>query len=143
PQGLCGDAYRRARAQAAWALQAFSQLLPARALPLYPWREIAAMVAQSPKNFLAGVSTLRIELGQSENCQDFLEKFSSLDSFTKILQEQRFPQVVQWSLLDQTQIPPIPPNHWLLIEDTVPFRAILTSKAGKPVQQVESIPANA
>jgi len=42
PQGLAGDAYRRAHAQAAWALQALAQLLPARALPLYPWRQPAA-----------------------------------------------------------------------------------------------------
>lgn len=140
PQGLCGDAYRRARAQAAWALQALSRSLPARALPIYPWRDLAALVDQNPKNFLAGVSVLSSEFAQSDNYQTFLAKSSSFDSFFKILGEQRFPQVVSWNLLDRNRVTPIPPSHWLLIEDSVPFRVTLTCEREKPACHFESVP---
>lgn len=140
PEGLAGDAYRRARAQSAWALKALAQLLPARALPIYPWRELAALVEESPKNFLAAVSVLAIELAQEENSQSFLSKYSSLDSFVEFLKTQRFPQVVMWSLLDRNRITAVPPCHWLLIEDTVPFRAALKCEADAPASHVESIP---
>lgn len=142
PQGLAGDAYRRAHAQAAWALQALAQLLPARALPLYPWRQLAARVDKSPKDFLAAVSVLSTELGRSENYQRFLARFSSLDTFAEILKEQKFPQVISWNLLDRNRITPVPPCHWLLIEDTVPFRATLKCEQAKPARHVESIPVS-
>jgi predicted glycogen debranching enzyme len=140
PQGLAGDAYRRARAQAGWALQALAQVLPARALPVYPWRQLAALVEESPKRFLAGVSALAGEFARAEHHQTFLSQFSSLDSFAEILKAQKFPRVVMWSLLDRNRITPVPPDHWLLIEDTTPFRATLKSDEGKPARHVESIP---
>ncbi len=140
PLGLAGDAYRRARAQAAWALQALAQLLPARALPLYPWHELAALVEESPKNFLAGVSILATELAQAENHQSFLAQFSSPDSFAHNLKEQKFPQVVIWTLFDRNRITPVPHCHWLLIEDSAPFRATLKCEDGKPARHAESIP---
>jgi starch synthase (maltosyl-transferring) len=140
PQGLAGDAYRRARSQAAWALQALAQVLPARALPLYPWRELAALVEESPKNFLAGVSLLATELAQAENHQSFLAQFSSLDSFAALLKGHKFPQVVKWNLLDRNRITPVPHCHWLLIEDPAPFRATLKCEDEKPARHIESIP---
>jgi len=140
PQGLSGDNYRRVRAQAAWALQALARLLPARALPLYPWRDLAVLVEQNPKNFLAGVSVLSAELARCENHQTFHTKFSSLDSFTETLRANKFPQVISWSLLDRNRIVPVPPCHWLLIEDTAPFRATLKFEGERSVQHVESIP---
>jgi starch synthase (maltosyl-transferring) len=140
PLGLAGDAYRRARAQAAWALQALAQLLPARALPLYPWHELAALVEESPKNFLAGVSILANELAQAENHQSFLAQFSSPDSFAHNLKEQKFPQVIIWTLFDRNRITPVPHCHWLLIEDSAPFRATLKCEDGKPARHAESIP---
>jgi hypothetical protein len=48
--------------------------------------------------------------------------------------------VVTWSLLDRNRTTPIPPGHWLLLEDTAPFRASLNCKDGKPARRVESIP---
>src|SRR5882724_622811 len=38
-QGLAGEEYRRARAQAAWALTALGQLLPIEQIPAFDWRE--------------------------------------------------------------------------------------------------------
>jgi predicted glycogen debranching enzyme len=140
PQGLAGDAYRRARAQAAWALQALAQLLPARALPLYLWRELAALVDQSPKNFLAAASVLALEFARTENHQEFLAQFCSLDSFDQILKAQKLPQVITWSLPDRNRITPVPPEHWLLLQDTAPFRASLNCEDAKPALHVESIP---
>lgn len=138
PQGLAGDAYRHARAQSAWGLKALAQLLPARALPVYPWRKLAALVEESPKKFLAAVSILAAELAGAENYQDFLGKYSLLDSFVEIFKSQNFPQVVTWTLLDRNRIAPVPPSHWLLIEDTVSFRATLRCAADTAANQVES-----
>lgn len=50
--------------------------------------------------------------------------------------------VVVWSLSDCGRITPVPPGHWLLVRDRVPFRACLTVGDGSLPQNVESIPAN-
>src|SRR6185503_20989120 len=42
-----------------------------------------------------------------------------------------FPQVVRWNLIDRQRITLVPPKHWLLIEDTTPFRAALEVRGGK------------
>ena len=36
-----------------------------------------------------------------------------------------FPRVVEWTLIDRRRVTPVPPDHWLLIQDTAPFRATL------------------
>ncbi|HEY5233408.1 MAG TPA: amylo-alpha-1,6-glucosidase, partial [Verrucomicrobiae bacterium] len=39
-----------------------------------------------------------------------------------------FPRVVIWTLIDARRVTPVPPGHWLLIEDNAPFRAELRSR---------------
>ena len=56
PQGLSGDAYRRARAQAAWAMEALSKIVPAETIDGFDWRWLAEQVERSPKNFLAAAA---------------------------------------------------------------------------------------
>src|SRR5262249_23348071 len=50
---------------------------------------------------------------------------------------QAFPRVVRWALAGRHRVMPVPPGHWLLVEDRVPFRACL--HAGEVCQHVESI----
>ena len=140
PQGLAGDAYRGARAQAAWALESFAQLLPARALPLYPWRQLASLVEESPTKFLAGASLLATELARIEDYQSFRAEFSSLDTFAELVKGNKFSQVVLWSIVDRNRVTPVPPGHWLLIEDAVHFRASLKCHDNKPARHIESLP---
>ena len=40
-------------------------------------------------------------------------------------QQKIFPRVIVWTLLDRRRVTPVPPGHWLLVEDSTPFRATL------------------
>ncbi len=127
PRGLHGDAYRRARLQAAWGLKAQSQILPAENAGEIDWRKLAAEVDRSPAEFLSRISQLP---GGTQTAP--VSQSSELTVF---------PPVVTWTLLDLRRVTPIPPAHWLLIQDTASFRAALDSNDGSLVQHVESIPA--
>jgi starch synthase (maltosyl-transferring) len=115
PVGLSGENYRRARAQAAWAIESLSKIIAAETIDGLDWQWLAQKVEASPKNFLAAIS-----------------EFAARDAkipFAKILSEVEarkiFPRVVEWTLLDARRVTPVPPSHWLLIEDSSPFRATL------------------
>ncbi len=56
PQGMSGDEYRRARAQAAWAFGALAQTLPIEEFSECSWQELAQWVDQDPAGFLAAAS---------------------------------------------------------------------------------------
>ncbi len=61
PQGLAGEEYRRARAQAAWALAALGRTLPSEQIPAFDWRDLARIVNENPAAFLAACSQSRCE----------------------------------------------------------------------------------
>ncbi len=127
PRGLAGDEYRRARAQAAWAITALSKVLPPEQIGAYSWRELAKLVEENPGKFLGAISYLDGNTPQT-------------DLLTAIKQfAENFPQVVTWTLLDQRRVTAVPPNHWLLIEDSAPFRATLQINGEKFQQHVEGI----
>jgi glycogen debranching enzyme len=125
PIGLHGEAYRRARLQSAWALTALSQSRPIESLGHLDWRALAAEVDLAPAGFLARIP----RPGASTPEQP--DHASNADPF---------PCVILWTLLDVRRITPVPPGHWLLIQDQAPFRAMLQFSDGSPVQIVESIP---
>jgi glycogen debranching enzyme len=114
PVGLSGDAYRHARAQAAWALQALSQLVPVEIIDGLDWRWLAEQAGRSPANFLAAASQFRCD-----------PKSSLPDLLRDGEQRKFFPCVVVWTLLDHRRVTPVPPGHWLLVQDSAPFRAAL------------------
>jgi len=58
PLGLSGDDYRRARAQAAWAVEALSKVVTSEIIDGFDWRWLADAVKESPQTFLAAVSQL-------------------------------------------------------------------------------------
>ena len=117
PAGLSGDEYRRVRARAAWALTAMRQVIPTESIGDVNWRELAAKVEQSPARFLANI-------GRRESDE------SSLG----------YPAVVTWSLPDVNRELLVPPGHWLLLEDSAPFRASLQCDDGDPNINVQSVP---
>ena len=59
PVGLSGENYRRARAQAAFAIQALSKIVSAETIDGLDWRWLAEQVESSPENFLAAASGIR------------------------------------------------------------------------------------
>jgi len=142
PQGLSGDEYRRARARAAWAVQALSQCLPARATPNYSWRELTSLVDQSPFDLLAAISWLGRQFGDNDDAVAFLAKFGALTSFQKIIEGKPFPRVVEWFLGSRNRVTLVPPGHWLFIVDSAPFRASLQFQNGDLTENIESIVAS-
>ena len=102
PVGLHGDAYRQARAQAAFALTALAHARPIEQLGVTNWRDLAAQVNADPKAFLAQLS-------------------QRADS--------AYAPVVEWMLADTKRVLLVPPGHWLLVRDTAPFRATLVPAA--------------
>ena len=104
PQGLHGEAYRRARAQAAFALTALAHARPLDQLGSVNWRELAAQIDADPKGFIAQLS----------------QRAGST-----------YAPVVEWTLADTKRVLLVPPAHWLLVRDTAPFRATLRSRRGQ------------
>jgi predicted glycogen debranching enzyme len=129
PCGLSGEAYRRARAQAAWGLTALSHILQAEQIGEFDWRLLSAAVERSPARFLAIVSQLELSPGTV----DVLAALSQTGELNAL------PRVVTWTSLDRQRVTPIPPRHWLLLEDTVPFRAALSIKDAQLTTNVQSI----
>jgi predicted glycogen debranching enzyme len=114
PVGLSGEAYRRAHAQAAWALQALGQIVPVEIIDGLDWRWLAEQAGRSPANFLAAAS------------QFSCDTKSSLSAWLRDGEQRKiFPRVVVWTLLDHRRVTPVPPGHWLLIQDSAPFQATL------------------
>ncbi len=131
PLGLHGAAYSRARAQAAWAIQALCEDPALFEVGNYSWREMAALVEESPFRFLAAVHHLEAEDART----------GLVAAVRRVLAGNPFPHVVRWSPLDQRRVTLIPPGHWLLLEDTAPFRASLRPANGGRIYHVESIAA--
>ncbi|HTA94510.1 MAG TPA: glycogen debranching enzyme N-terminal domain-containing protein, partial [Verrucomicrobiae bacterium] len=118
PVGLSGENYRRARAQAAFAIQALSKIVSTETLDGLDWQWLAEQVDLSPENFLAAAS----EFAARETKPPFADLLRETEA-GKI-----FPRVVTWTLIDARRVTLVPPGHWLLIEDSAPFRAELRSQ---------------
>ena len=133
PRGLSGDTYRRARAQAAWALEALNKIMPVETIAGLDWRWLAEQADHSPSNFLAAVSAF----------SDHTRNNSLAGLLHDCEQQKIFPRVVTWTLLDHRRITLVPPGHWLLIQDSAPFRATLEARNAqcevRTVQHVQSI----
>ena len=115
PAGLCGENYRRARAHAAFAIQSLGKIISAETIDGLDWQWLAEQVEHSPENFLAAAA----EFAAHE------AKTSLADLLFEVDAGKIFPRVVTWTLLDARRVTPVPPGHWLLIEDSAPFRAEL------------------
>jgi predicted glycogen debranching enzyme len=113
PVGLSGETYRRTRAQAAWAIEALSKIVPAETIDGLGWQWLAEQVEFSPANFLAAASEFIARDGKTMLAELLREAAAG----------QIFPRVVTWTLLDARRITLVPPGHWLLIKDPAPFRA--------------------
>ena len=110
PRGVSGDAYRHARAVANWAIRAISEVTPPEQIGPFDWRKLAESVEADPRLFLSA-------LGSHQN-------FMRMDEILRA-REPYFSQVVTWTLIDARRVTPVPPQHWLMIEDEKPFRISL------------------
>jgi predicted glycogen debranching enzyme len=130
PVGLAGEAYRRLRAQAAFAFTALRQIIPIETVDGLDWRWLAEQVAHSPANFLAAAAEFAAR-PESTSLTDLLARAGSLPFY---------PRVVTWTLLDARRVTVVPAGHWLLLEDPAPFRATLETGHATAVH-VQSVPA--
>ncbi len=141
PIGLSGENYRRAKAQAAWAFDALSKVLPPEKIGAHHWQELADQVHASPERFLISIGA-RTAMSASVADESQTEKSSETKNkpnADKAVRAPGFPQVIQWTLLDRRRVTPVPPDHWLLLHDTVPFRATLKLETAKEFQHATSI----
>jgi starch synthase (maltosyl-transferring) len=115
PLGFSGEEYRRARAQSALAVQSLNAILPAEKFANFDWKFLADQIESSPFQFLAAAS--RMAGGESQ------AEFSDL--IQKAGRGEIFPAVVSWTLIDRRRVTLVPANHWLLVEDSAPFQAVL------------------
>jgi predicted glycogen debranching enzyme len=110
-----GDEYRRARARAAWAIAALSKILPLEGIGPHQWQTLAAMIDADPSGFLAASVRLDRQMARTD--------------LTGALQAAKarpdLPRVVTWTLADLRRQTVVPPHHWLVVQDTTPFRASL------------------
>ena len=129
PRLSSGEAYRRARAQAAWAIGALREVLDPEEIGRHDWRALVELAARDPNRFVGSLAYLDKELA-SEDLVGALNDAARL---------RRFPQVVIWSLIDRRRIMSVPPNHWLLVQDDAPFRVTLRFDGAGPARHAESV----
>jgi starch synthase (maltosyl-transferring) len=127
PAGLSGDDYRRARAQSAWAVTALSKVLLPEDIGPCPWRELATRVDLAPREFLGCIGYLRGGSARSD-------LKAALDAARG-----EYPLVVVWTISDWRRITPVPPDHWLLLQDSKPFHAALKCKGSRAEEHAEAI----
>ncbi|MGA2854354.1 MAG: amylo-alpha-1,6-glucosidase, partial [Verrucomicrobiota bacterium] len=154
PAGLSGDDYRRARAQAAWALESLNKIIPSEIVGGLDWRWLAEQVERSPKNFLAAAAEFGgagfEPAGFESRGQDARATKTLAGLLSEVEAGNIFPRVVEWTLIDRRRVTLVPPGHWLLVQDTAPFRATLQMRSAEcggrnenpGAIHVQSIPAD-
>lgn len=130
PNGLAGDAYRAARAQAAFALTALTAVLPPEGVGPAAWTDLARRVAEDPLRLVAAVARIDRTLAR----QDLL---AALDAAAA--GEDR-PPVIALSARDVARVTPVPPGSWLLVRDAAPFAATLHRADAARAERVRSVP---
>ena len=128
PAANSGEAYRRARAQAAFAVGALSTALDPEEIGPHDWRALAQLVERDPKRFLGALAYVDGRLASA----NLIEALNAAEP------QKQFPRVVTWGLIDRRRVTLVPPDHWLLVRDDAPFRVTLRLEAGAS-QHAESL----
>lgn len=129
PVGLAGDAYRAARAQAAFAFHALAAVLPPEDVGVAPWLELARRVDEDALRFLAAVARI-------DHVRAGGDLLAALDAAAAV--EDR-PRVVLLSARDVALVTPLPPDTWILACDAAPFAATLHRPGGVRPERMRSV----
>jgi predicted glycogen debranching enzyme len=119
--GLSGDLYRERRAQAAWAYGFLAQVLPHEALGAPDFAAFAAWVAADPQRFLACLSAVEASAARVD----------LLAELQRAAQQTVYRAVVRFRSADARRVVLLPPEHYLLLEDTHPFELHVTLVDGE------------
>ena len=120
PAGLAGDAYRAARARAAWAQTQLGVVIPHEAIGPADFAELSAFVAEDPPAFLASLDALDVDLAR----RDLLAALRAARA------HEGYARVVPFCREDARRVTPLPPGHWLLVEDAAPFALTAHERGG-------------
>lgn len=131
PAGLAGESYRALRAQAAWAYRHLEQVLPAERLGPVSWRDLGALAAQDPGAFLGALPSLDGTLAERD----------LLAALNAAVASGSYRRVVSWRAADAARFVPVPPGHWLLVEDDAPFEFTLQRPDRRPLH-LRSVPSS-
>ncbi|MEY4513186.1 MAG: hypothetical protein RLZZ450_5308 [Pseudomonadota bacterium] len=120
PRGLSGDLYRVRRAQAAWAYTQLGTLIPHECLGPAEFVALAAFVAADPALFLASIEVLDRKAAR-------VDLMAALHSARK---KGSYPRVVTFRPEHARRITLVPPKHWLMVRDELPFEVVLARAEG-------------
>jgi starch synthase (maltosyl-transferring) len=131
PRGLAGEAYRAARARAAWAIGLLSQFLLIEEIGPFAWDKLAELVYQHPAAFA----------GCLHRIDKAVAKKDLLAAITTAMRAFGPPQAATWNGdKDATRILPVAHHYALLIRDSAPFQVALSSLDEKSIFTDRSIP---
>jgi starch synthase (maltosyl-transferring) len=130
PAGLSGEAYRAARAQAAFAFRAITTAIAPEDCGPAAWRELAARVAADPLRFLAATQRLTTDAARGD-------LLAAIDAAALVPD---LPRVTAVSIRDLTRTVMVPPGDWLLVRDAAPFAAALHRTGCELAERQRSIP---
>ena len=120
PKGLPGELYRERRAQAAWAYTQLGTLIAHESLGAANFVALAELVAGDPAGFLAAISAL----DRSAARRDLLSALQTARAHAS------YPRVVTFRAEHARRITLVPPQHWLLVHDELPFEIVLARPEG-------------
>lgn len=106
-RALAGDDYRKARAQAAWALEALGAALPHESIGPADFEELARLVSSDPRGFLGSLPHIDARTART----------NLLSALRDARMKDGYAPVVVWRLDDARRVTLLPPEHWLLIVD--------------------------
>lgn len=130
PHGLPGQTYRLARARAAWWIQALRYRLEPEDIGPAPLSKLAERIAQDPQRCLAAADALDPAKART----------NLITALEDALARELYARVVTWAPADARRVTLVPPDHWVLVQDTVPFRVTLALPGASRVANAESVP---
>lgn len=115
PDPAVGRARILRRMRADWGHARWGTVRSTEVAPPGTWEDVAAWVDRDPAGFLAA-------------------------SVAEDASASAYRAVVTWTPSDRSRVALVPPGHWLLVVDSVPFRAVLRGQRGAPDQTSDSLP---
>lgn len=125
-----GEAYRAARARAAAFLNALGRAVPMEQIGPFQWQQLADRVHRHGTLLPGLFGALDLAKLQKD----------LLGAIDDVLESNSYPQRILWSHEDKRRITPIPPHHWLIIQDPAPFRVSLFDAHDQPLEHHSSFP---
>ncbi|MHB1306239.1 MAG: amylo-alpha-1,6-glucosidase [Limisphaerales bacterium] len=127
-----GDAYRQRRAAEALVLTVLARHVPVERLAEVDLTRATDAAERDFAGFLGAVG----QLSPGTSAVDLASALSQVSPLSM------YSQVVTWRIEDARRLTPIPPDHWLLIEDAQSFRASLTVDGDSVARHAGSVPIN-